>query len=155
MNRVPGQPEPVDVEPVDVGPFARDLLDAVESSLPGWAERCLLRRDPTTPPEAIRAARHAVVELVMPELRSLLLADIDEQRGSPLAIVRRAVAVPTALLSSRGVAPASRDAFAVERFPDDLYDLSPAAWSDLDDSVTEPGLRWGAAKAFEHRRRHR
>ena len=32
-------------------------------------------------------------------------------------------------------------------FPDDDYDLSPATFADIDESLHEPGLVWGAAKA--------
>ena len=40
-------------------------------------------------------------------------------------------------------------------FPDDDYDLSPATFADVDPRLTEPGLAWGAAKAFTHLQRHR
>jgi hypothetical protein len=63
------------------------------------------------------------------------------------------VKYPTAVLRQAGVPPVDRDRFRQEAFPDDFYDLSPASWSDIDPSLTEPGINWGAAKAFEHRRR--
>jgi hypothetical protein len=36
-----------------------------------------------------------------------------------------------------------------------VYDLSPAAFADLDPSLREPGLTWGAAKAHVHLARRR
>jgi hypothetical protein len=53
------------------------------------------------------------------------------------------------------VPPVGRDPDAVRRFPDDDYDLTPAAFVALDPALHEPGLRWGAAKAhvFLARRR--
>ncbi len=48
-----------------------------------------------------------------------------------------------------------RDKFSTERFPDDDYDLTPATWSDLDPSLLDLGITWGAAKAFVHKQRHR
>ncbi|HEY3809796.1 MAG TPA: hypothetical protein VGL49_00065, partial [Acidimicrobiales bacterium] len=81
--------------------------------------------------------------------------DIDAQRTTPLALLRHAVRVPTEVLRDAGMAPVARDRFAREAFPDDDFDLSPASWADIDPALTELGITWGAAKAFEHRRRHR
>jgi hypothetical protein len=39
-------------------------------------------------------------------------------------------------------------------FPDDDYGLTPASFADIDPALAEPGLAWGAAKAWVHRRRH-
>ena len=92
------------------------------------------------------AAGQAVVEVEGP-LRELLAQDPDEQRTNPLAIVRGAVRHPTAVLRAAGVPPAERDPHAERLFPDDDYDLTPGAFVDLDPTVHEPGLTWGAAKA--------
>jgi hypothetical protein len=83
----------------------------------------------------------------MPELRALLAADVDAQRANPLALLRAAVRHPTEVLRAAGVAPVARDEFAEHSFPDDIYDLSPAAFADVDPSLTELGIVWGAAKA--------
>jgi hypothetical protein len=64
------------------------------------------------------------------------------------------VTYPTGVLAAAGVPPAERDDFATRSFPDDAYDLTPASWVDVDPALEEPGLAWGAAKAFAHRRRH-
>ena len=40
-------------------------------------------------------------------------------------------------------------------FPDDLYDLTPGSFRDLDPALHEPGLEWGAAKAHVHLARRR
>ena len=40
-----------------------------------------------------------------------------------------------------------RDEFEERAFPDDVYRLSPATWSDVDPSLHEPGIIWGAYKA--------
>jgi hypothetical protein len=47
-----------------------------------------------------------------------------------------------------------RDPFAERAFPDDLYDLSPASFADVDPELAEVAITWGAAKAFVHKRRH-
>ena len=57
-----------------------------------------------------------------------------------------AVIVP-ALLLAHGIPPVARDDFAIRAFPGDVYALSPATWSDVDENVQEPGIIWGAWKA--------
>jgi hypothetical protein len=92
---------------------------------------------------------------VGPRVRSLLAADIDEQVTTPLAILRSvAVRYPTAVLREAGVPPVHRDEFVEEVFPEDAYDLAPAAFTDLDPDLGDVAIAWGAAKAFEHKRRH-
>ena len=92
----------------------------------------------------------------MPRVIALLEADVDEQRTTPLAIIRD-VAVPllTSTLQSMGApVPDGRDPFLRERFPDDVYALTPAGWADVDESLVAPGIAWGAAKAWTHKARH-
>ncbi len=143
--------------------YAAALADAVELALPGWVERAVeaaWRAGTGEAPSAeLRAAaadagRQAQGE-VGPALRALLAADVDAQWTNPLAIVRTAVAPATAVLRAAGLAPVDRDADAVRLFPDDAYDLTPAAFGDLDPAVHEPGLLWGAAKAHVVLRRRR
>jgi hypothetical protein len=100
--------------------------------------------------EAGARAQDAVAE----PLRAMLSADIDEQRTTPLALVRPLIAFATAVLSETGVPPVVRDEFAKSRFPDDIYGLTPASLAVLGEGVGEMALAWGAAKAFAHRRRH-
>ena len=84
-----------------------------------------------------------------------LMPALAAARANPLHLLR-SVAVPhlTAALRDAGVAAVRRDEFAVDRFPDDVYDLSPATWSDVDESLVDPGIAWGAAKAFAHKQAH-
>jgi hypothetical protein len=110
--------------------------------------------------ERARAEAHAAGlrarDDVTPQIRTLLAADIDEQRGSPLALLRSAaVRYPTAVLRDLGVPPIVRDEAQERFFPDDIYDLAPANFADLDPALAEVGIAWGAAKAFEHLQRHK
>jgi hypothetical protein len=135
--------------------YADDLLAAVTAALPGWVERSVVQRyeawaGSSAPSEVAAAARRAgagAMAEVIPRLAELLATDVDAQRSNPLAILRRAVDHPTDVLAAAGVPPVERDPHAERLFPDDLYDLGPAAFADLDPSVHEPGLVWGAAKA--------
>ena len=141
---------------------SRALADAIEAALPGWVERCVERlsvawygrADPEVMAAAADAGRQARAE-VGPRVRELLETDIDEQRTTPLALLRGAVAYPTSVLQAAGVPPVERDRLQVNLFPADVYDLAPANFADVDPALAEPGLAWGAAKALEYRRRHR
>lgn len=142
--------------------YPRLLAQAVESVLESWLIRCVidaLRRGGTeaTPAllEAARSMSHVAAPLVMSELRDLLSTDVEEQRNNPLSVLRRAVQYPTALLREAGLAPVRRDEFSLRAFPGDVYNLSPATWADIDESLQEPGLIWGAWKAKAVLDRHR
>ena len=124
--------------------------------MPDWVVAAVQRHLGHVSPEIQRvaqAAGQAAAAAVGDEVADLLAADIDQQRENPLAVVRRAVRFPTEVLRQAGAAPVARDDFAATRFPDDIYDLAPATFADLHPDLHQPGLEWGAAKAFVHRRR--
>jgi hypothetical protein len=144
-----------------IEPYADALASGIEAALPGWVtrsvERIMRAWTGEVPAEVAGAAEQAgrqAQRQTGAAVRALLAADVDEQRTTPLALVRQAVRYPTAVLGRAGVPPVDRDRFAEQAFPDDSYDLSPATWADVDPGLTELGLTWGAAKAFEHKRRH-
>ena len=140
---------------------ARALADGVDAALPRWVERSVERllvaysgsADPTAMAAAHDAGKRARAD-VGTRVRALLAADIDEQHTNPLSILRQAVPYPTEVLRQAGVPPVERDRFAEERFPDDDYDLTPASFADIDQSLFDIGLQWGAAKAWLHKQRH-
>jgi hypothetical protein len=148
--------------PESIEQYARALADGIEEALSGWVLRCVARVmeaagrsiDPETERAAARAAGQARAETGS-AVRALLEADIDEQRSTPLTLLRQAVRYPTRVLHAAGVPTVERDRFATAAFPADDYDLSPASWSDIDPALADLGLTWSAAKAFEHKRRHR
>lgn len=125
--------------------------------MPGWVERSVAARAPGRADltgAANEAGRQARAE-VAPRIRALLEADIDDQRTNPLAIVRSAVTFPTAVLAAAGIPAPERDAIQARLFPDDVYDLAPATFADVDPSLADLGLAWGAAKAWQHLHRNR
>jgi hypothetical protein len=141
---------------------ATTLADAVDAALGPWVLRCVERRlreagrEPTAEVEqAARSAGDRCRDEVGTAVRALLAADPDEQRSTPLVLLRAAVRFPTEVLAAAGVAPVDRDDFARRNFPDDPYDLTPASFADVDGSLQEPGLVWGAAKAHVHLARRR
>lgn len=142
--------------------IARDLADKVEAVVPGWIETLVIGRvtayrgeaSPAVVADATAAGRAARDEL-MPVLRPLLEADVDDQVANPLELLRVVTRHAGAVLERHGVPPVERDQFAVRSFPDDAHDLMPATWSDIDDELHELGIRWGAAKAYVHKARRR
>jgi hypothetical protein len=138
--------------------YALALADAIDRALPGWVHHCVERFVPVVGQvhDAVEAAGRQVRADVGGQVRALLVTDIDEQQTTPLALMRRAVPLPTAILRDVGVAPVHRDEFEERSFPYDVFRLTPATLADVDPALQEPGLRWGAAKAFvfKQRRRH-
>ncbi len=161
-----GSELPVDSNRIDLtddeklAAFASALADGIEQALPRWVESRVERvlvlstgvADEDVMAEARAAALVAQVE-VSPEVRALLARDIDDQPTNPLAIVRMAVRFPTEVLRAAGVPTLARDVFVERQFPDDVYNLAPASFADIDPSLRDIGLAWGAAKAHVHLRR--
>ena len=141
---------------------AAELADRVEAVVPGWIERLVVTRvqqwsghvSPEVAAEAVTAGEAARDEVV-PRMRRLLGADIDDQAANPLELLRRATRHAHDALARIGVPSVVRDDFARRSFPDDAYDLMPATWSDIHPHLHEIGLTWGAAKAFVHKARRR
>src|SRR5436190_130522 len=83
------------------------------AAMPPWVERSISDRFRAwrgeEPSDALRAAARAAAEATVDDLeaplRDLLAQDVDAQRGNPLAVVRRAVVWPTAVLRAAGVPP--------------------------------------------------
>lgn len=141
--------------------YAADLAAGVAAAIGPWVVHCVTRLADQWQPglsaelaQATQAAAAAATDAVAPRVSELLAQDVEQQRSNPLAIVRSAVRYPTEVLMAAGVPPVVRDAFAVEAFPDDHYDLTPGSFTDLDPDLGEAGITWGAAKAFVVRARH-
>lgn len=142
--------------------YGAELAGLVAEALPGWVERSVagvLADQGIEVTGAIRAeavaAGVAARDDVGPRMAALLALDLDEQATGPLALLREAVRYPTGVLAAAGAAPVPRDGFDERAFPDDVYALAPAAFGDLDERLAEPGIRWGAAKAYVHLARRR
>ncbi|MGH9192197.1 MAG: hypothetical protein ACRDZ0_06945 [Acidimicrobiales bacterium] len=152
-------------DPADAAALARyatTLADRIEQAIPGWIDR-LVRRvlvDQDIAADDVVAARIADAGRAARidggrDVRALLSSDIDAQAGNPLAVLRSLVPHATAVLDAAGARPVTRDEFSMRSFPDDVYDLTPASFADVDPALHEPGLVWGAAKAHVHLARRR
>lgn len=138
------------------------LADGIEAALPDWVRRCVHTRCESAGVQrtdeleaATEAAAQRCRDQVAPAVHALLSADLDEQRSTPLTLLRAAVVHPTEVLDGAGVPPVQRDEFEVRSFPADRYALAPASFADLDPDLAELGLVWGAAKAHVHLARRR
>ena len=140
---------------------AEALAETVDRVVAQWVVRSVERvlaaagraRDGAVMTAAASAAEEARTE-VSSRLRQLLDLDVDEQRTTPLSILRDAVRYPTEVLRAAGAPPVERDDFDRRAFPDDDYGLSPASFADVDPALVEPAIAWGAAKAWRHKERH-
>ena len=143
--------------------YAANLAEGIEAAVPGWVERSVAvtyeawAGEPAPPGVQARAAAagQAARAEVAPQVRTLLATDVDQQRSNPLAILRAAVHHPAEVLRAAGVPPVERDAEAARLFPDDVYDLGPAAFADVDPGLHDAGITWGAAKAHVVKQRRR
>jgi hypothetical protein len=152
-------------DPADAAALANHadaLADAAEAAIPRWVARSVhqvLAAQGLTVDQPLADRITAGARIAQAEggqaLRALLSRDIDEQRTNPLSILRSLVRYPTEILRDAGARPVARDEFAERHFPDDVYDLSPASFADVDPALHEPGLVWGAAKAHGHLARRR
>lgn len=133
------------------------IVAGVERELPGWVERSVARiLDAWNRLDAAARAQaaHDAVTVgaaararVVAELQALFALDPEEQRATPLQVVRTAHREPTALLESLGVPHVVRDEFDERSFPDDVYGLAPHTLGDLGDPDLGPlHLAWGMAK---------
>jgi hypothetical protein len=167
MQDTPDPAGPTDApdDPGDAAALARyadDLAVTAEAVIAGWVERSVqavlaaqgLALD-AAGTEQLATAATAARDEGTARLRALLALDIDEQRTNPLSVLRALVRHPTGVLQAAGARAVARDEFAQRNFPDDVYDLTPAAFADVDPSLHEPGLLWGAAKAHVHLARRR
>ena len=139
-----------------------ELVQALESALPEWVIDCVekisVAWEGQTSPQLLAEAEQAAKKCyddVMPDLRALLLTDIDSQFVSPLSLIRKAVSFPTKVLRDNNVPEVNRDEFAIRNFPEDVYDLSPASFGDLNEELHVLGIAWGAAKANTHLQRRK
>lgn len=142
------------------------LAAVLEAVVEPWLHRSLLRAaarhhrcdpDRLAPDlrEAITAHARRQAAEVLPQITGLLATDVDAQRHNPLALLRSAAIAAGEVLERYGIAPVVRDDFEVRAFPTDHYRLVPASWVDVDPSLQDPGITWGAWKAAQvlHRRR--
>jgi hypothetical protein len=141
------------------------IVVGVERELPGWVERSVARIldawARSAPDERARAERDAVdagraaTTRVVGELRDLFARAPEEQRSTPLELVRGAYREPTAVLAAAGIPPVERDEFAERAWPDDTYGLVVHGLGDLGDEDLAPlQMAWGLAKSKVLRARY-
>ncbi len=150
-------------EPViDIAAVAQEFHRTVVEATPSWVRRCVIEVttsqriempddfDDMMDQASARAARFIDVRL-----GALLDTDIDRQQSTPLAVIREAVRFPVEVLHQLGASQVHRLDMERWAFPNDPFGLTPANLADLDQSVHQAGLIWGATKAGLHLQRRR
>ncbi len=135
------------------------LAQGLSGSVERWALNAFVSRTPADAYESAQSGadqiKNEVRDTVLPAVEQLLSTDIDHQWTSPLEIVRSLVGPITEALRESGAPLAVRNQSSVELRPDDLYNIAPATFAEIDPSLRDLGLAWGAAKAHVHLKRHR
>lgn len=135
--------------------YAEDLLTGLIAHTSDWVEGVITARIGPDAAQPMLSVLSADVDRALADVAELLRADIDAQRANPLAVIRSLVAPMTAQLRGIDATRANRDPDAERLFPDDVFDITPGAFSDIHPDLHLPGLAWGAAKAHVHIQRRR
>ncbi len=141
--------------------YSQELAAAIDAHIEGWIASSVRERLDSAGIDrgadidrALAAAATSCRADVAAKLSDLFAADIDDQHTTPLAVIRSCLHHAAGVLAGAGVAPVERDEFERRSFPGDLYGLNPSTMADIHESLAEPALVWGAAKAHIHRSRH-
>jgi len=130
-----------------------DLQQMLHVCIPRWLATTMLgvleHQEVSTDAAALSVQETAdlVSSRLLHDLDELLGTDPDFQRSNPLALIRDSLSEPSDVLSQLGAQPVTRDEFAHNANPGDIFGIAPATWSDIDARLHEPGLQWGAWKA--------
>lgn len=135
---------------------ARELIQGVDRSFVSWIVREVARRVPAEWDERRRSDLFAKVEQragvaraeCVANLSALFASGVALQSRTPLQVVRAALTPITSLLEGADVPEVPRDRSRQEFFPNDVYDLGPTTFGEIDTTLEAPALRWGAAKAM-------
>ena len=134
------------------------IVDGVDRLTAGWVVRAVTgivdawgRLDAAARAATIAEAQTAgarAAARVAGELRSLFALAPQDQRATPLEIVRSVRREATEVLAAAGIPEVERDRYDVRSFPDDVYGIVPKAITDLgDEDLGGALLAWGIGKA--------
>jgi hypothetical protein len=137
---------------------AARILDGVEQHAAAWVLRAVTnildawgRLDTSAYVAAIAHARdegNFAAERVTAELAVFFATDVDDQRTTPLAIVRSLRVEATNVLMAAGVPPVERDPYDERAFPDDIYGIVPKDLGELgDEDLGGALIAWGLGKS--------
>lgn len=145
---------------LDIETVATALHRAAVEATPSWVRRVVENVATAQGIELdddahLRDAADRATRFVDERMGSLLAADIDAQRTTPLSIFRDAARFPVEVLHAVGARPTHRGDVSRWAFPNDPFDVTPGNLSDIGPVVQEAGIVWGAAKAGLHLQRRR
>jgi hypothetical protein len=126
-----------------VEPEAERLHRELVAAFPGYVKGRIAAAGLPAVDDAVDEATHRL-DVALAEL---LTQPPAEQAGSPLQLVRQALAIPTRALADQGAAPVPRDEHEEALLPEDGYALAPATSRDMGEAVWQAHVAWGVAKA--------
>ena len=118
--------------------------------MPPWLQRFAVdecgRRglDPDSIEPDLELVARDAADTALTDLADLLATDVDEQRTTPLSLLRASTA-PISEFVHRHAPAGAADSGAGRGGHDPA---GPATWSDVDPALHVPGLTWGAWKAM-------
>jgi len=127
------------------------LLTAARRVVPTWLRRLATQAyvrgggDPAVVAAELDRTVDAAADAALQRLAELLATDVDHQRTTPLSVFRDATVPVADLLRVHDVPPPAANPASPAT---DDYQLQPATWADIDPTLHEPGLTWGAWKAM-------
>lgn len=131
-----------------------DLLATARRVVPTWMRRLVADAcarggvDPSTVDAELGQVVDRAAAAALAQLAALLATDVDEQRATPLSLLRDSTWPLGEFLRDHGVVAPAPDPSAPDTVARDVYRLGPATWSDVDPELQVPGLTWGAWKAM-------
>ena len=141
-------------QPPELEQYPQDLYDAVMAAVPHWILRRIEEVMKSGATEVSTQVMNEISEVsqqvqrtVESSLFELLSLDVDNQRQSPLHVIRTSINSATELLSRYEVPLPQRDEFETKAMPRDIFSIGPLTWKDLSEDVHEAGINWGAWKA--------
>ncbi len=154
LDKLEGEPADAADDAAAVVGFGEALAGLVLDVFPRWVAHTVSEHFGTDLTNGAEDAGGRARDSLRGPLMNFFSLDIDEQRTTPLSIIRAHMVVVTEYLTAQGIRPVERDEFDTRSHPADLFGLGPFAWIDFGEDVHVAGLQWGAAKAFVHRQRH-
>ena len=140
----------MNVDEVDIDELSDKLRRCIVAAVPGWMTRMsaavLGSQSIALRADEIAHMADEARQFVDLRLSELFAADVDQQRTTPLSILRDSVRYPNALLATQGATAFAAAGGSHFSQSEDPFHLMPASLADFGDEVHQAGLLWGAGK---------
>lgn len=134
--------------------ISETLYSAVLSEVPAWVRRLAKERAADASSLELSDTPERTATWARGQFDQMLATAPSELRMNPLSVLRSSTRFLGEVLKRAGIEEPRRDSFLVEQFPDDVYNLNPASFSELSERLGPMGIAWGAARAYLHQSEH-